>query len=1464
LFRFRSKPRGRAALSAFTASVLLGAFVWTAPARADDGTPAPVAADRATLVQAWENGGPQVRSLAEVALTGTDDQVRDFLNNGLTQAALVDQREAVTGAMLDAGPSVRAAAQAAVDAYDGGDTTALSTFLSSGRLASQDIDLRVRVNELMATGGPRVQAAAQAALDSEDPAVLQTFVDSGWQTSWQTDLRLQVNQAMAGGGPEVKAAAQKALDAGTTQAYDQFLSYDWDVAQAHDDETADISGLLALAQESAATVDRETKNAQDQAKRAADAAAGAKRSADIAAAATQAAKNDAAQAKAHAQRAARAARQAQQAAQVALDAAAAAARATQAAIKAANRAYWAAGKAASAANDAYHSAAQALIDRAYTGAAKKAADNAIATATATQDLAERAKQAATALQAMQSAMTNSDAASYNAQAAADSSDQAQKYANQTGAAASEAKAAAAAARADAQRALAAMAAARKYMQIAIDNALAARDAAVSAAANANKAAKAAQDAVAFAGTAAQAAVKATDAATAAVAAANEVVDLGVKALDVFNAARQADTDRLQAATAASAAAAAELNAQYEAAKQQADWDADQATKRDAETIRLIAEARNPGTPTATAVADSRKAALALAQKPGEWTRQAALDALGADDDLEVLSFVRSRLDGATAQDNRVAVQEIADSDNVALSKAALAANAGSDADVATFLATQNYSGRMVQDRQQVNQILAAAKTAGRTLTAQRAQAALDDGSSAALRDFLSKGQYQASATDDRVKANQLIASPDTGPEVKAAAQVALEGPPTQLVQFLASGQFEAAERDNASSVHIATVAGLMEQVYQLGATSVQHAQEAQSSAAKARGDATAAANYANQAIDSANKARGYANTAADWANKAAVSAANAVHSADTARNAAMAADKSADTAIRNAAWAAGLHEQAKRSAKAAKSYADQAAKAAKDAGKDAEAAQADSDAADAKWRSAVATEAVECYAANHNELSSNLSKLLTGKDDTAKNCLLNALGDPDEVATRAWGNVTWCKVLYPQGMASQDFKNCRDNVLDPNFGWMSLLEFGGSIVLGLSAMLAPALITAGVGCILIEPCGAVVGTLLSLGDFGATLYGLIKGDVSFSDALKDLGTDLLENLAFAGAVKLASTTYRGLKSVLALNKAAKRAEDTLTTAGVRNVVLNVTLSCGKNAVLNSFAPSTPVLLADRTTEPISQIQVGDRVLSTDPTTGSTVAEPVTDLITSEDTELTDLGIRQESGESAVLHTTAHHPFWNPDAGRWLDAGDLAPGARLLTSDGENAEVTSANTFAGRQEMHNLTVADLHTYYVLAGAEPLLVHNAAKCPFRGSFVDYASTDLSIAAARLRFDLNVGSGRNVAAFKLKDGKTIGGKNIVAAPSTGEDNHSEINLDQILKDNHLTWNDVEGLYSERAVCDPCSAVIPDHVDITYTFPYLTPVKVNGKVDPVITDINKGTTKDLWDAYRALLVKLSQGWGQ
>lgn len=142
---------------------------------------------------------------------------------------------------------------------------------------------------------------------------------------------------------------------------------------------------------------------------------------------------------------------------------------------------------------------------------------------------------------------------------------------------------------------------------------------------------------------------------------------------------------------------------------------------------------------------------------------------------------------------------------------------------------------------------------------------------------------------------------------------------------------------------------------------------------------------------------------------------------------------------------------------------------------------------------------------------------------------------------------------------------------------------------------------------------------------------------------------------------------------------------------------------------HSFAPSTPVLMADGKTKPISDVEVGDEVLATDPKTGETTAREVIDVHLNNDVELTDLTLIIQDGLE-TLHTTQHHPFWSVTRGQWVDAGDLEPSERLATRGGQPLAVSTARNFTGQASMHDLTVQAIHTYYVLAGKTPVLVHN----------------------------------------------------------------------------------------------------------------------------------------------------------
>ncbi|MCF2530902.1 polymorphic toxin-type HINT domain-containing protein [Yinghuangia soli] len=150
---------------------------------------------------------------------------------------------------------------------------------------------------------------------------------------------------------------------------------------------------------------------------------------------------------------------------------------------------------------------------------------------------------------------------------------------------------------------------------------------------------------------------------------------------------------------------------------------------------------------------------------------------------------------------------------------------------------------------------------------------------------------------------------------------------------------------------------------------------------------------------------------------------------------------------------------------------------------------------------------------------------------------------------------------------------------------------------------------------------------------------------------------------------------------------------------------------------NSFVPGTEVLMADGTKKKIEDVKVGDLVLATDPETGETGPRPVTALILGEgEKTLVDISVAIEDAEGTKFSTitaTDGHPFWAANRNAWVDAVDLLPGDFVQTSAGTYVQITALDVRTESwRRVHNLTIADLHTYFVIVGGLPVLVHNTA--------------------------------------------------------------------------------------------------------------------------------------------------------
>ncbi|MCR6487218.1 polymorphic toxin-type HINT domain-containing protein [Amycolatopsis sp. OK19-0408] len=1315
-------------------------------AAASDADPAPQPeTDRAKVLRLWQFGGPVTKLDASLALTGTDADVTRFLTTQFDLDSSMDLNLRVNQLMSAGGPSSRSAAQQALDANT---DAALETYLDTGWQTPHGMDLNLQVNQAMSAGGPQLKRAAQQALDANSEAALRTFLTSGWQIPFQIDQNLKVNKVMSAGGPEVKRAAQQALDANTVDALNQFLAIDLPVAQARDAEIDSLTQLTATAKAASEQAANETAEAKRQADIAVTEAAAAQKAAQAAKDAAAAAQGHVEQATNAASRAAYAADQAAITARQAVNAANAASAAAHTAAVAASRAASAAAQAGRAASRAYDAAALAIGDAGKAGDARQAAqvahDAALSAATA-RDAAQSARTASQ--QATTAGQLAGDAAAQS-RTAADAAAEAADRSAAAGADARQAKAAAATARAQAARATAAANASREWAQQASQAASQAADAADAAANDALRAEAAALDAAAHAGHASDAAAQATAHANAATSAANAAVTASTQAAQIAQDARKADDDRIASAGQEQDDAAKAALADFAARTVPPRWDLDEAAKWDAETVRLITEANTAGTAPATVVQDARKVALKLADTGSSWTKAAALAALGATDD-EAVTFVKSGLTAAAGQDNRVVLSTLAESATAGFRTAAAAAAAGSDTDVLNFLRSRDYTGRQDDDSLQVNQIMSAARTAGRTVVVRDAQRALDANSGQALRAFIDTGQYTALATDEDIAVNQVMSAARAAGsrELMASAQAAIDGPPTLRHEFLTVGQHTAARRDQNTAAHNAAVDGLVAQAAAAASSATHDADEAQAAAARARNAADDANRYASEADAAAKQAGVYADQARAAADRAANSAQQARTSANTAAAAARSATASADAADRSAS-------RAQRSANDAANYAFQAANSASrayDAARRAGmSAQEAAELAKGAWDS-VATKAQneKQNVINQRTWDCNYRNAWVAQSYSAEDCIKLFSGTPEEQQRIYQHLQDLCRQLNEPG--TTDLANCLDakNLLSPDYlpgppptGTSALSEgLSGLVLAGLLALMCP---ECELGSLL-KNAESELGLVSSREISEAMARALAKGegmlDVAGAEAVIELQN--LRNLEFQTGTELSR-----------LQRDAEAA--------------------ARPPCLNSFAAGTEVLMADGSRKPIELVRAGDLVGNAEPDGTATQQHPVTAVhVTDDDKDFDELTV----GTSSIT-TTAHHLVWDAGHHAWTGAAGLAAGDQLQALGDARVAVAANRQYSGSGRTYNLTVDRLHTYYVFAGDTPVLVHNdvcgaktgaipMTRKPIYGDYPDFGQTSLYVivdpaAGKILKFGItNDPAGRYTVAEYTNWARNYGGR-------------------------------------------------------------------------------------------------------
>ncbi|WP_449342081.1 polymorphic toxin-type HINT domain-containing protein [Streptomyces aurantiogriseus] len=248
----------------------------------------------------------------------------------------------------------------------------------------------------------------------------------------------------------------------------------------------------------------------------------------------------------------------------------------------------------------------------------------------------------------------------------------------------------------------------------------------------------------------------------------------------------------------------------------------------------------------------------------------------------------------------------------------------------------------------------------------------------------------------------------------------------------------------------------------------------------------------------------------------------------------------------------------------------------------------------------------------------------------------------------------------------------------------------------------------------VKTVGNVVGEVTGFNDIKNCVT---KGDMeACAWAAATVGGVLLGG-AGATAVRAAKAGRMAAKAAKYADdiaKAAEKTEDTVDKIETAVECTSTAMDVASMASANSFVPGTEVVMADGSRKPIEQVKEGDEVLATDPTTGKTSKQKVTDTIEGKgEKKLVKLTVHTDGDQGHATDTitaTAGHPFWVPDLKKWLKAGELKPGQWLQTGSGTWVQIDAVSAWTQQAAVYNLTVDTAHTYHVVAGAEAVLVHN----------------------------------------------------------------------------------------------------------------------------------------------------------
>ncbi|MGW5304629.1 ricin-type beta-trefoil lectin domain protein [Streptomyces griseoluteus] len=733
------------------------------------------------------------------------------------------------------------------------------------------------------------------------------------------------------------------------------------------------------------------------------------------------------------------------------------------------------------------------------------------------------------------------------------------------------------------------------------------------------------------------------------------------------------------------------------------WDAEQkadAARARADAKEAFAEAHESDSSAgeartaadaASSYADDAEAAAGRARSEADAATQAAADADAAADRAEAAAKrARAAADGAEAAklkaDAAVRTATSAAADAIVASKHA-ASEANLAVEAADRAAAQAKTAKAHADvarTEAANAVAASAKAAGFAYVT--AQTAVDAGNAAA---------QVAAPANDAIQLGSPYVTTDS-----AAALVVLTGQASKTIAEQQKAVADAHAKNAAAEADAAK--NLADQAQGDAKAAYQHAANAARYAAQARGYAKEALDYATSAASAAAKAQQSLARTVEYDRQATKDAAAADSAAGRAEGFAAQARDSADQAALDASAARAAAAEAERAAedaRAAATRADEAATAAEEAAKDAQKA------AESAQQAAESAERKQANQQVSTGAGTGIGGTFYVVDEDSVKVTDASQDKPCEIPP---GFGTSCTVTFSYTFdVTVDFYVCTNPDVPATVSGCpssDTVHLGSQTYNGLTKKITRTFTQGDILKGLLQTY-LQVGKAVLVQDFADCWHGSAAG-CAWAASNFIPGKTLGKVVEGIRALDAAMRTGIGVREAFVALKALD--VNPATLARIENTVDTyedlVTL-----CRTNSFPGDTRVLMADGSRKAIRDVHVGEAVLATDPRTGRSAAQPVTDTFRHDTTQLVDIHVA-----GGVLTSTAGHRFYVEGRG-WTLVSDLRVGDSLRTPDGVRHRVDGLRDRAGLapSEVYDLTVDGFHSFYVGTSgdrSQDVLVHN----------------------------------------------------------------------------------------------------------------------------------------------------------